>query len=128
MKKGVPSGKPNKVTRSPADLEIFRNALYTKVDIERARKIANNILFDKEYLTMLKYRACSGVLAPAMEMMLWYYVFGKPQETVNVNVNNRAAELKNLSDEELVERAAKLSGRVLDRKELPAPKDGEAVH
>jgi len=126
MEKRKP-GRP-KTTRSPAKLAIVRDMLYTKIDIERARKIADNILLDDDYLTTLKRRAVAGILAPAMEMMLWHYVFGKPQETVNVNVNNRTTELKNLSDEELAERAAKLSGKVLDRKELPAPKDDEVVH
>lgn len=113
--------------RSPDELKVFRNALYAKIDIERARKIAENILFDDAYLSNLKRRACAGVLNSGMEQMLWAYVFGKPQETVNVNVNNRTQELKNMSDEELAVRASKLSSKIVERSPVP-DKDGGVVH
>ena len=114
-------------SKSPDELKVFRDMLYAKIDIERARKIAADILYDDEYLSNLKRRARGGILKAGIEQMLWSYVFGKPQENINVNVNSRKEELLALSDEELAVRAAKLSSSVVEHT-TPGGDDEGIVH
>lgn len=80
---------------------------YTEISINKARRIAAKILEDKVYLTNLIRRARAGVLAPAMEMMLWYYLFGKPLEKVSVSVSK--SDLYDLTDSELALRTKELN-------------------
>jgi len=51
-------------------------------------------------------RARVGVLAPAMEMMLWYYLFGKPVEKIQVSTTDDS--LIDLTDAELSARTKEL--------------------
>lgn len=90
--------------------------IYVKIDLERALKIVRDIIEDPDYLRNLKRRALAGVLAPAVEMMLWHYLIGKPSETVNVNVNYKGEDLTKLSDEQLAEKARLLSDKILTDK------------
>lgn len=96
------------------------DVIYLKSDIERARKITNRILHDPDYLHNLERRAKAGVLAPAVEIMLWHYQFGKPKDVVDVNVSRKGEDLTKLSDEELARRAKELSERI-----MPAPRTDE---
>lgn len=80
---------------------------YTEVSINKARKLAADILEDPTYQKNLMRRAQAGVLAPAIEMMLWYYLFGKPAEKVNVNVSS--SDLYDLTDNELAIRTKELN-------------------
>ena len=54
-----------------------------------------------------KRRARAGVLAPAVEMMLWYYLFGKPAERIDVNVSSD--DLVSLTDAELAQRTKEIA-------------------
>ena len=48
------------------------------------RLCENLILGDPAYLYNLRSRLRQGMLAPAMEAVIWYYAFGKPIEKVEV--------------------------------------------
>lgn len=63
--KGRPPGIPNRAT-----VEV--------------KELAAKLLGSQEYQASLKARLEAGELAPAVETMLWYYVHGKPRETVAV--------------------------------------------
>ena len=103
-------------------VKVDRGVLYQKIDIERALAFFEKIIFSEEYQDLFIRRAKSGVLAPALEMMMWHYCFGKPQDTINVNVKTETQqEVTKLTDEELAERARKLSERLRTPKSLPPP-------
>lgn len=93
--------------------------IYLKIDVERAREIVSKILNDETYLLNLKKRALLGVLAPAMEMMLWHYMYGKPQDTVNVNISDDREDLTKLTDEQLAERMEKKAMILREKKSEP---------
>lgn len=83
--KGRPKGSKNKTT-----LEV--------------RTLASKILASAKYRKDLQRRAESGKLAPAVEVALWHYAFGKPREQVEAHV---AVDYRWLTDEdEAVEDAA----------------------
>ncbi len=84
--------------------DLDNDAIYLKVGLQQARKMISKILDDPEYLVNLKRRAKAGVLAPAVEIMLWHYYYGKPQENVNVNVKTDGEDLSKLTDKQLAER------------------------
>lgn len=89
------------------DLMSSASPRYTEVSIRKARKLAGQILEDPNYQHNLLRRAVAGVLSPAVECMLWYYVFGKPAE--NINLNTERADLSKLTGSELAERAAEVA-------------------
>ncbi len=64
-----------------------------------AQSAAKRILEDSNYIKNLETRAKAGVLAPAVEAMLWHYAYGKPVETIEVS--HHLEKLEALSDEEL---------------------------
>lgn len=92
---------------APKYKDLDNDPIYLKVNLRKARKIIKDILDDEKYIAMLKRRAIAGVLAPAMEMMLWHYYFGKPQENVSVEVKLPGEDLTKLTDEQLAERMTK---------------------
>lgn len=47
---------------------------------EGAEFLARTVLTDPEYQATLLTRARAGTLAPAIESMLWHYLWGKPTE------------------------------------------------
>jgi hypothetical protein len=49
---------------------------------QEVREIARAIVDDAEYRRSLLTRIRKGKLAPAVESLLWHYVYGKPKETV----------------------------------------------
>lgn len=115
-RRGRPKGSTLLANNRPSRFRDEDNAIYVRLDIDRARIFARKILDDEEYRTNLRRRAVAGVLAPAVEMMLWHYVYGKPQETVNVNVNHKGEDLTRISDEELTERLRELAEQMDKRK------------
>lgn len=46
------------------------------------RRISRTLLLDKEYQKTLKARLREGKIQPGVEVMVWYYAFGKPTETI----------------------------------------------
>jgi len=109
-KVGRPKGsfgvKKQRNKKSLHDLFHTSAERYTEISINKARRIAARILEDELYLTNLIRRARVGVLAPAMEMMLWYYLFGKPVEKIQVSTTDDS--LIDLTDAELSARTKEL--------------------
>lgn len=87
--------------------------IVVEIDIEKARRIVSKIIYNPDYLRQLKRRALAGVLAPAVEMMLWHYLFGKPRDIVDVNVTHKGEDLTQIPNKELAERARLLSVKIL---------------
>lgn len=54
----------------------------------RARKL----LADPTYMKTLWRRVRGGGLSPQMETLLWHYAYGKPSDTVDVNVRELTLE------------------------------------
>jgi hypothetical protein len=55
------------------------------------RRLARLIVDDPDYLSNLKVRAMTGILAPAMEVMLWRYAHGDPKADSNERARDIAA-------------------------------------
>lgn len=110
----VPPGSTAPKTTTRYDLEI-----------EKARKIIQRILESPEYLRNLTRRAHAGVLAPAIEAMLWHYLYGKPRDEVHVVVEESMEDLTRLSRQELADRAIALSKKAL---EIPDVEEGERMN
>lgn len=49
--------------------------------------VFREIIEDGDYQTNLKKRAIAGILAPAVETKMWDHYFGKPAETVDLNIH-----------------------------------------
>jgi hypothetical protein len=60
--KGRPKGTPNKVTAE-------------------VQSLCAKLLSDKSYTAKLAERLRRGKLAPAVEVLLWHYAYGKPKES-----------------------------------------------
>ena len=80
-----------------------------------ARAICAAILDDPTCRTPLTVRARAGTLAPAVEAMLWHYAFGKPEESLDVNVGP-AGDLRELRTEDCLHRVDGLRSRCGDRR------------
>ena len=74
----------------------------TKLDA--ARQFAAKLLDDQDYQDNLRLRLRAGILAPALEVMLYHYVYGKPVEPVEIAT--RGSDLWSLTDEELAKELA----------------------
>jgi hypothetical protein len=48
------------------------------------RELANGLVTDGRYLERLKLRLLDGTVSPAVETLLWFYSFGKPQERLEI--------------------------------------------
>ena len=67
---GRPKGVPNKATKE-------------------VKELAQRLVLDPEYQQKLKQRLLNGTLQPAVEALLWHYSFGKPKDTLDVNVETQ---------------------------------------
>jgi hypothetical protein len=73
---------------------------------KEARELFGHIIADPRYLESVSRRALSGKLAPAVEVRILDYVFGRPAETINANIGIAAitpANLRNLTGEQLAQ-------------------------
>jgi hypothetical protein len=71
--RGRPKGVKNKVT-------------------SEVRQIAQGLLSNPRYAESLKARLESGTILPGVEAMLWHYAYGKPKETIDLNINTELSE------------------------------------
>lgn len=88
-----------------------------KSSVEKNREAAEfckRIIYDPRYQSNLLERARAGVLPPQMEALLFYFVFGKPTEKVEISAPDLAKPLENLSEAELAKRTASLMERIRD--------------
>jgi hypothetical protein len=80
----------------------------TNVTRQEAQSFCRKLVQSSEYRQKLEARLLRGDLPPALEAMIWHYAFGKPAETINLNVQEGQEDLSGLSTEELLERSKKL--------------------
>jgi hypothetical protein len=79
--KGRPKGSPNKVS-------------------SEVRAIARALVEDRAYRRALQERLRDGTAAPAVEVMLWNYAYGKPKDelalTLDIMIQQQLANLRQL--------------------------------
>jgi len=75
-----------------------------------AAELAAKIVDSPEYFASLQHRAHTGTLPPGIEILLWYYRFGKPVN--KVEVNHSESRHADLPPEELAERARELADKI----------------
>jgi hypothetical protein len=91
----------------------------------RTRQIADfcrHIVEDEEYRAGVLQRAREGRLG-SMEPVIWAYGYGKPKETLDINVA-RVEDLSHLTTAELEQRAREILDQL---SEVRAIEDGEVV-
>ena len=88
-----------------------------RVTVE-VREAARRLVEDPVYRRGLARRMRSGKVAPGMELGLWYYAYGKPKDTVDLNTNIRQTltqeQLDKMTTAEKQERLAKLAAELGD--------------
>ena len=73
-----------------------------------AYKFAKPLLEDPQYRATLKARLNSGIIAPGLERILWFYVYGRPIEKVEVD-DARQNRYAGMNESQLAERAKELA-------------------
>lgn len=79
-----------------------------------ARAFALEIVRSPEYRKSLLTRVAAGTLPANIEAMLWAYAYGRPTERVEVTHISPAAQLAEMSVQELAERAALIAKVLTD--------------
>lgn len=90
--KGRPKGSKNKYNRKT-----------------EASDLARRIVLDSEYFEKLLIRAKAGILNSGVEIMLWYYSFGKPLSRSEIIVKDDTTDYSDMSDHELAQKASDLA-------------------
>ena len=78
-----------------------------------ASELARKIITSPEYVKNLKLRAESGILPPAVEIMLWYFSYGKPLNRTELTVTEDTPDYSDYSTAQLAERAGQLAETAL---------------
>jgi hypothetical protein len=92
-----------------------------------AREMFAHIIADPRYLESVSRRALAGKLAPAVEVRILDYVFGKPAETINATIGVAAisaASLRTLTGDQLAQ-ALDASRAAVQVMGLLSPPDNE---
>jgi hypothetical protein len=118
-------GKRGRPTGSRNDHSIVKN--------REAADFCKTIIYDPRYRANLLERARNGTLPPQIEALLFYFVFGKPLEKVEISAPDLVKPLENLTEAELAARTAALMDRIsrLREEASSAPEgtiDAEVVH
>lgn len=82
-----------------------------------AQRRARELLESEDYKASLTRRIKTDSLPAAVETMLWYYAYGKPLESINLNVKE---DLSSLGVDELLRRAKSLSDQLEEAAALEA--------
>lgn len=90
----------------------------TLLQRNEAKNFALKIIRDAKYRETLEKRAKAGVLAPAVEQMIWHYAYGKPADRVEIS---RGPDLSDLTEEELADRAELIANVLKQQKRLASP-------
>ena len=80
---------------------------------KQAREFARKILDSEEYRNSIERRIGKDSLPGGVEVMLWYYAYGKPTEKVDVSFSE-TADLSDLTEAQLAERAQHLAKHILE--------------
>ena len=91
---GRPKGSPNKYK-------------------SEASELSRKIITSPEYVQNLTARAIAGTLPPAVEVMLWYFSYGKPLDKLEIDVKEKAPDYSNYSKNDLAKEAAQLAQMAL---------------
>lgn len=94
---GRPKGSPNKAS------------LYIQ-------KFCRGILESEEYIESVKQRIKNHTLPPQIEALYHYYAYGKPKDTVDVNVNPDK-NLSSMSAEDLAKEAEETARAIMQYKQ-----------
>jgi hypothetical protein len=89
---------------------------------KRAQRLAQQIVEDPEYRRKLLERARTGKLAPAVEVALMAYAWGKPKESSDAEVRDLSAVLTEMPTEDLMARHHALASRLSELRQLVASK------
>ena len=89
---------------------------------KEARQFAASIVNDPIYRANLLARAQTGTLAPGIEQMLWHYAWGKPKDTVDVNMMV-SSEFTDLSNQEIAARIAITAAKAAEIAEMSQDAD-----
>jgi protein-disulfide isomerase-like protein with CxxC motif len=94
---------------------------------DAARQLAARLLDDPAYLENLGMRLRAGILAPALEVLLYHYRYGKPVE--QIEVSQSLADLRGLTDEELAEEMGRVQAALMAaaKKRANADEDGKGL-
>jgi hypothetical protein len=103
----------------------------SELQLIRAKEFARLIVDDPEYRRNLYNRAIKGDLAPAVEILLLHYRFGKPTDELTVTHKLPTdAQLSELTPEQLAARAERLAVFLRsippEPEQLPAPSEEPA--
>ncbi len=77
------------------------------------REIAQRIVGDPAYRAALTLRVQRGKAAPAIEVLLWHYAFGKPKDIIE-HQGRIDGDRTSLSDAELAAQAQRILRRAED--------------
>lgn len=99
------------------------NAGVTQYSRSEAQSFCRGLLTSQTYRDKLKERVENGSIPAPLEMMLWGYAFGKPQESVDITVRE---DLSTLSTAQLAERAEQALQILREAKDLEDAIDAEA--
>jgi len=106
-------------------LDKQRRSASTVLEAE-ARHFSLQIVRDEDYRKNLLVYAKARMLAPALEIMLWHYAYGKPPDRLELGTGSAASlDLEGLSKEELAARARALAEEIL--RDGKPPEDASAA-
>jgi len=95
-------GEPNKFVQARKTAKAYQNGM----------KLFRQILESREYKENFVKRAIHGLLPPAVEIMMFHYILGKPSEQININFQDAQEDLTVLTRPQLATRIEKLHERV----------------
>lgn len=93
----------------------------TRQDMQRRARL---FLESPEYEKYLQDKIKNNDLAPAVEIMLYHYAYGKPTENINLNVTE---DFSKLSTMDLKDRAARAFEALKEAEALEAAIEAELV-
>lgn len=97
-----------------------------KTRLDAARAVAAELLGDSAYKDGLRLRLRAGLCAPALETLLYHYLYGKPVEPVEVAT--RGNDLRDLSDDELSKELAAAAKELAAARREERAKDDDENH
>lgn len=84
---------------------------------QQAREFARQFLDSEDYRASIERRIKNDALPGGVEVMLWYYAFGKPTDKIEVILEGADA-LHDMTEEQLAEAARVLSVEILEAQAL----------
>ena len=94
-----------------------------------AREFARDLIDSPDYRKSLARRIKNDALPGGVEVMLWYYAYGKPTDKVEVTMSSDH-DLASMTPDQLAEEARALSVDILRTKDItdPTVSVNKAIH